>query len=79
MKSSRLRLYRSTTNLSFIIRCTTSSPDVRTSEAMGSYLLVDHRLQSLYQLLFIGCATSAPDGSSPRGYSRNFLGIGSKI
>jgi hypothetical protein len=29
-------------------------------------------------LLFIGCATSAPDGSSPRGYSRNFSGIGSK-
>jgi hypothetical protein len=26
----------------------------------------------------IGCTTSAPDGSSPRGYSRNFSGIGSK-
>jgi hypothetical protein len=28
--------------------------------------------------IIIGCTTSAPDGSSPRGYSRNFSGIGSK-
>jgi hypothetical protein len=26
----------------------------------------------------VGCAVSAPDGSSPRGYSRIFLGIDSK-
>jgi hypothetical protein len=26
----------------------------------------------------IGCTTSAPDGSSPRGYSQIFSGIGSK-
>jgi hypothetical protein len=31
------------------------------------------------QLLSIGCATSAPDGSSPRGYSQKNSGIGSKI
>jgi hypothetical protein len=29
--------------------------------------------------VFMGCATSAPDGSSPQGYSRFFLGIGSKV
>jgi hypothetical protein len=29
--------------------------------------------------IFIGCTTSAPDGSSPRGYRRIFLSIGSKI
>jgi hypothetical protein len=29
---------------------------------------------------FVGCVTSAPDGSSPRGYTRKtFLGIDSKI
>jgi hypothetical protein len=28
--------------------------------------------------IIIGCTTSAPDGSSTRGYSRNFSGIGSK-
>jgi hypothetical protein len=28
--------------------------------------------------IIIGCTTSAPDGSSLRGYSRNFSGIGSK-
>jgi hypothetical protein len=28
--------------------------------------------------VIIGCTTSAPDGSSPRGYSRNFSGIGSR-
>jgi hypothetical protein len=26
--------------------------------------------------IIIGCTTSAPDGSSSQGYSRNFLGIG---
>jgi hypothetical protein len=35
---------------------------------------------SVFKLLFvfIGCAASAPDGSSPRGYSQKFSGIGSK-
>jgi hypothetical protein len=28
---------------------------------------------------FVGCTTSAPDGSSPRGYSQKILGIGSKV
>jgi hypothetical protein len=28
--------------------------------------------------IITGCTTSAPNGSSPRGYSRFFLGIGSK-
>jgi hypothetical protein len=28
--------------------------------------------------IFIGCTISAPDGSSPRGYSRIFSSIGSK-
>jgi hypothetical protein len=28
--------------------------------------------------IIIGCTTSAPDGSIPRGYSRNFSDIGSK-
>jgi hypothetical protein len=38
--------YWSTTNLSFIIECTTNASDVRTSGTMGGYL-ADHRLQSL--------------------------------
>jgi hypothetical protein len=29
--------------------------------------------------IFIGCATSALEGSSPRGYSQIFSGIGSKV
>jgi hypothetical protein len=29
--------------------------------------------------IFIGCATSAPDGSSPQGYSRIFSSIGPKV
>jgi hypothetical protein len=29
--------------------------------------------------IFIGCATRAPDGSSPRGYSQIFLSIGSEV
>jgi hypothetical protein len=29
--------------------------------------------------IIIGCTTSALDGSSPRGYSRKFSNIGSKI
>jgi hypothetical protein len=28
--------------------------------------------------IIIGCTTSAPDGSSPRGYSQIFSGIGPK-
>jgi hypothetical protein len=28
--------------------------------------------------IIIGCTTSAPNGSSPRGYSQKNLGIGSK-
>jgi hypothetical protein len=29
--------------------------------------------------IFIGCTTSAPDGSSPRGYSQIFLSIASEV
>jgi hypothetical protein len=29
--------------------------------------------------IIIGCTTSAPDGSSPRGYSQKFSSIGSSI
>jgi hypothetical protein len=35
-------------------------------------------LAPLFMENIIGCALSAPDGSSPRGYSRIFLGIESK-
>jgi hypothetical protein len=33
---------------------------------------------SLMLSIIMGCTTSAPDGSSPRGYSQKKLGIGSK-
>jgi hypothetical protein len=36
-----------------------------------------HQIVALYDNI-AGCALSAPDGSSPRGYSRIFLGIDSK-
>jgi hypothetical protein len=36
-----------------------------------------HQVIALFDNI-VGCALSAPDGSSPRGYSRIFLGIDSK-
>jgi hypothetical protein len=36
-----------------------------------------HQIEAFYDNI-VGCALSAPDGSSPRGYSRIFLGIDSK-
>jgi hypothetical protein len=36
-----------------------------------------HQIVALFDNI-IGCALSAPDGSSPRGYSRIFSGINSK-
>jgi hypothetical protein len=36
-----------------------------------------HQIKALYDNI-VGCALSAPDSSSPRGYSRIFLGIDSK-
>jgi hypothetical protein len=67
--------YRSTTNLSFIIECTTSASDVRTSGAMGGYL-ADHRLQSLC-LLFVdfflsGVRPALPMGVAPEAIANFF-------
>jgi hypothetical protein len=49
------------------------------SQILLSTKVVDD-IFDLYSTLsvVIGCTTSAPDGSSPRGYSRHFLDIGSK-
>jgi hypothetical protein len=66
-----------------------SAPEISSPLSYGRIFVVDHSLQFLLLLLlstsvfkllfvFIGCATSAPDGSSPRGYSQKFSGIGSK-
>jgi hypothetical protein len=67
-----------------------SAPEISSPLSYGRIFVVDHSLQFLLLLLlstsffkllfvFIGCVASATDGSSPRGYSRKFLGIGSKI
>jgi hypothetical protein len=82
MKSSRLRLYRSTTSLSFIIECTTSAPDVRTSKATGDYL-ADHGLQSLcllsIEFFLSGARPAFPMGVAPEAIAKKNSGIGSKI
>jgi hypothetical protein len=44
---------------------------VESFSSIGSSVLLSQLCRSC--ISFIGCATSAPDGSSPQGYSRIFL------
>jgi hypothetical protein len=66
-----------------------SAPGISSLLSYGQISVVDYNLSFLLPLLlstpvfkllfvFIGFVASAPDGSSPRGYSRKFSGIGSK-
>jgi hypothetical protein len=43
-------------------------------QAQINHFFFDHQVIALFDNI-IGCAASAPDGSSPRGYSRIFSGI----
>jgi hypothetical protein len=58
------------------IECTTSAPDVRTFEAMGGYLLADHKLQSLSLLsvdfFLSGARPALPMGVAPEAIAEIF-------
>jgi hypothetical protein len=88
-KCSRFHFVKFSFEVVHCHRVHSSAPEISSPLSYGRIFVVDYNLQfllllllptSIFKLLFvfIGCTASALDGSSPRGYSRKFSGIGSK-